>query len=82
LLKNTNTNKTVKKKVNFINSPENGWLSASCKALSFEWLGSISWHSILYSGSVTVLTIAFGFPIFSVWVLIVLYVKWFKKREK
>jgi hypothetical protein len=24
LLKNTNTNKTVKKKVNFINSPENG----------------------------------------------------------
>jgi hypothetical protein len=48
LVKHTNMNKTVKKKVNFINSSQNEELSPSCIALSFDGFGSISWHSIWF----------------------------------
>jgi hypothetical protein len=34
------------KNVNFINSSQNEGLSPSCKTLSFDGFGSISWHSI------------------------------------
>jgi hypothetical protein len=49
LLKNTNMNKTVKKKVNFINSSQNEGLYPSWIAPSFDGFGSISWHSIFFS---------------------------------
>jgi hypothetical protein len=42
LLKNTNINKAVKKKVHFINSSQNDGLSPSCIALSLDGFGSIS----------------------------------------
>jgi hypothetical protein len=42
-------NKTVKKKVNFINSSQNEGLSPSGIALSFDGLSSISWHSVWFS---------------------------------
>jgi hypothetical protein len=41
-------NKTVKKKVNFINSSQNEGLFPPCLALSFNRFGSISWHSICF----------------------------------
>jgi hypothetical protein len=47
-------NKTVKKKVNFINSSENEELSPSCIAQSFDGFGSILWHSMWFFGSFTV----------------------------
>jgi hypothetical protein len=44
-IKNTNMNKTVKKKVNLINTSQNEGSSPSCLALSFDRFGSISWNS-------------------------------------
>jgi hypothetical protein len=49
--------KTVKRKVNFVNSSQNEGLSLSCIALSFDGFGSISWHSIRFFGSFTVFAI-------------------------
>jgi hypothetical protein len=51
-------NKTVKKKVNFINLSQNEGLSPSCRALSFDEFGSILWHNIwlFFFGSYTVFT--------------------------
>jgi hypothetical protein len=48
LHKNTKMNKTVKKKVNFINASQNEGLSPLCIALSFDGFGSISWHRIWF----------------------------------
>jgi hypothetical protein len=56
-----NMNRTIKYKVNFINSFRNEGLSPSCIDLSFDGFGSISWHSIWYFR--LFLTI-FGLPTF------------------
>jgi hypothetical protein len=41
LLKNTDINKTVQKKIGFINSSQNEGLYPSCIALSFDGFGSL-----------------------------------------
>jgi hypothetical protein len=49
-----NMNKTIKKKVNLINSSQNEGSSPSCIALSFDGFGSILWSVIGFFGSFTV----------------------------
>jgi hypothetical protein len=55
LLKNTNMNKTLKKKVNFVDSSQNEGLLPSCIALSFDGSDLISWHNIYFFSPFTVL---------------------------
>jgi hypothetical protein len=69
LLKNLKMNKTVKEKVNFMNSSQNEGSSPSCIALSFDGFGSMSWHSVWFSRLFySFHNLFFGFPIFSAWV--------------
>jgi hypothetical protein len=69
LLQNTNMNWTVKKKVHvhviFVNSSQNEGLSSSGIALSFDWFGSILWHSIcFYPTALSFFTFFLNFQLF------------------
>jgi hypothetical protein len=44
-------NELSREKVNFLNSSQNEGLSPSGIALSFNWFGSISWHSVWFSSN-------------------------------
>jgi hypothetical protein len=59
----TNTNSTVKRNANFINSSQNDELFPSCIALSFDGFGSISWYAVCFSALLRFHNL-FGIPTF------------------
>jgi hypothetical protein len=70
LLKNTNMNKTVKKKVNFMNSSQNERLSSSCIALSFDgfWFNFMAQYSVFFRVFYSFLNFFLDFQLSSAWV--------------